>query len=91
MIKPDRNSYINSINGKKGYFNSLNKIVFTAQDYKEFVIPLSMRYRPDLISRILYGSQKYSWLLSYINGFSNTPKDFDSGITIYYIPKRYLN
>jgi hypothetical protein len=84
MIYKNRFNYAPNIVNKntkvtiKGYIKR-PKSKFIFGDEGIMIIPIKFAYRPDLISRYLYGTPKYSWLLALINGFKNTPKDFESG------------
>jgi hypothetical protein len=73
-----------------GYIKNItSKFIFG--DELTYVIPKQFEYRPDLISRYLYGSVKYAWLLSVINKFYKTPSDFYSGRAIIYTNPSRIN
>lgn len=72
-------------------FNSLkdregkNRKAFLQEDKKKLIInyksilykiPIGEKYRPDLIAQKFYGSFKYHWLITYANGFFNSPEDY---------------
>lgn len=84
MIKVNRFDYAPTLNNKKkGYIKS-PKEKFLFGDEEIMIVPLQFKYRPDLISRYLYGTEKYAWLLAVINDFKNTPKEFEPGKEIIY-------
>jgi hypothetical protein len=60
--------------------------VFKFQDDIRYSIPLSYRYRPDLIANKFYGDPKLFWVLVYANQFYNSPEDFDVA-TVIRIPR----
>lgn len=70
---------------QKGYLNKDIVDSIKSQDYTLYKIPLSERYRPDLIAKKFYGSGKYFWILIYANDISDSPQGFSTN-TIIKIP-----
>ena len=48
----------------------------------KYQIPLKYNYRPDLISKDVYGDKNLWWVLVEYNRFKNSPEDFKSTATI---------
>jgi len=46
-------------------------------DSVPYQIPLSERYRPDLIAKKFYGTGKLYWVLVYVNDINNSPEGFE--------------
>ena len=41
-----------------------------------YEIPLSFKYRPDLIANLFYGSGELHWVLTYINNINDSPEGY---------------
>lgn len=47
-----------------------------------YEIPLSFKYRPDLISQEFYGTGDLHWILTYINNINDSPEGYYTGKVI---------
>lgn len=59
--------------------------------YKMHTILPEEEYRPDKIAFNLWGDQKASWVLSAINKFYSGIREYEAGITIFYVEKSVLS
>ena len=63
-------------NRRKNLISQTFKNKLRQYPYFLYEIPLEEQYRPDLISKKIYGTFKYHWILTYANNFFNSPEDF---------------
>ena len=54
----------------------------TEENIELYEIPLNYNYRPDLIARDKYGSERLYWVLAYINNINDSPFGFYTGRVI---------
>lgn len=65
-----------------GYINEKFKEDLKSLDTTLYQIPLSQKFRPDLIAHKFYGTGKLYWVLVYANEINDTPAGFTTDRTI---------
>lgn len=70
------------VHTQKGFPTTNLQELFTFSDNLTYKIPLQFEYRPDLIAQKFYGDPKLSWIITYANGFYNSPEDYVKNSTI---------
>ena len=71
--------------GKMGFWNP-PAIPTDAQDFS-YVITVATSYRPDKISKEVYGTEIYDWVILYYNGITDPFKELTPN-TVLKIPTR---
>lgn len=67
---------------QKGLMTTPIGDLFKTENDTYYKIPIEYQYRPDLIAYKFYGNSKLSWILTYVNEFSNSPEDYDTDVVI---------
>lgn len=57
--------------------------------YKTFMVTPQTMYRPDKISKRIYGTDKFAWVIDEINGKYH-PSEYNNADIIYYLPYEML-
>jgi len=53
--------------------------VFYSSNMSYFTIPIQLQYRPDLIAYRFYRDSSYDWILTFVNGITDSPEGYYVG------------
>lgn len=87
MFLPEE--YLTSRGGTQSLMNLNIMDYLTVNDYYEWIIDDSHKYRPDKIAKDLLGEEKYYIFIFWINSIE-TLDDLDSGLTIKIPTKTFI-